>query len=47
LRESGARLFGSGMSAKARGIGAEEGVELAPPQRLVALIAEADRVVTY
>ena len=47
LRESGARLFGSGMSAKARGIAAEEGVELAPPQRLVALIAEADRVVSY
>lgn len=47
LRESGARLFGSGLSAKARGVSAEDGVELAPPQRLVALIAEADRVVTY
>ncbi len=47
LRESSARIYGSGMSAKARGAAAEEGVELAPPQKLVALIAEADRVVTY
>ncbi len=47
LVESGARLFGSGMSAKARGIAAPEGVELAPPDRLVELIMGADRVVTY
>jgi predicted peroxiredoxin len=47
LREAGVRIYGSGMSARARGIAAEEGVELAPPQRLVALIAEADRVVSY
>jgi len=47
LVAGGARIFASGLSSKARGIGPIDGVELAPPQRLVALIAEADRVVSY
>ncbi|CAN5168691.1 hypothetical protein BH24CHL7_BH24CHL7_07350 [soil metagenome] len=47
LKESGARLFASGMSAKARDLVAEDGVELAPPDRLVELIMGADRVVSY
>jgi uncharacterized protein len=47
LRDGGARLYGSGMSSKARGVSGEEGVELAPPNVLVRLIAEADRVVSY
>jgi uncharacterized protein len=47
LREGGARLFASGMSSKARGVTADEGVELAPPNVLVRLIVEADRVVSY
>ena len=48
---SGARLYASGMSSKARGVG--EGdlggkpVELAMPNRLVQLALEADRVLTY
>ncbi len=58
LRESfdavvgaGARLYASGMSSKARGVG--EGdldgkpVELALPNRLVALALESDVVLTY
>ncbi len=47
LRSGGARLYGSGLSSKARGVVAEEGIELAPPGVLVRLIAEADRVVSY
>jgi uncharacterized protein len=47
LRDGGARLYASGMSSKARGVSADEGVELAPPNVLVRLIAEADRVVSY
>ncbi len=47
LVSGGARLYGSGMSAKARQIEAVEGVELAPPDTLVELIMAADRVVTY
>ncbi|HVM29788.1 MAG TPA: DsrE family protein [Candidatus Limnocylindrales bacterium] len=47
LREGGARLYASGMSSKARGVSADDGVELAPPDRLVGLIVEADRVVSY
>ena len=42
-----ARLYGSGLSSKARGVTAEEGVELATPDRLVALTMEADRVLVY
>ncbi len=30
-----------------RGVTGDDGVELAPPARLVALIAESDRVVSY
>jgi len=58
LRESyaavvagGARLYASGMSSKARGVGELdlEGkpVELAMPNRLVELALESDRVFTY
>ena len=50
LTGGGARLFGSGMSAAARGITAETvggAVEFVKPDRLVALIVEAERVVTY
>ncbi len=47
LRDGGARIFASGQSSKARAVTGDDGVELAPPTRLVALIAEAERVVTY
>jgi predicted peroxiredoxin len=47
LQRTGARLFASGNSAKARDIAPVEGVELAPPDRLVELIMSADRVVSY
>lgn len=47
LRDGGARLYASGMSSKARGVAADDGVEMAPPDVLVRLIAEADRVVSY
>jgi predicted peroxiredoxin len=49
--EGGGRIFLSGMSSKARGIGADElagkPAELAPPERLVQLTIEHDRVLTY
>jgi uncharacterized protein len=48
---SGARIYASGMSSKARGIGEPdlEGkpVELAMPNRLVELAFASDRVLTY
>ena len=54
LTAGGARLFASGMSSKARGldalaIGPELGpvVTFAPPERLVELAFEADRVLVY
>ena len=58
LRESydavvaaGTRLYASGMSSKARGVGEAEldgkPVELAMPNRLVQLAVEHDRVLTY
>jgi predicted peroxiredoxin len=58
LRESydavvaaGARVYASGMSSKARGLGEPdlEGkpVELAQPSKLVQLAVECDRVLTY
>ncbi len=51
LAEAGARVYASGMSSKARGVGpdavGDKAVELVPPDRLVELIMEADRVVTY
>lgn len=47
----GARFYASGMSSKARALDAEglggKSVEFAPPQRLVDLAFEADRVLTY
>ena len=47
LVEGGARLFGSGLSAKARGVTVDEPVELASPDRRGALVVEADKVVVY
>jgi uncharacterized protein len=51
LAEAGARIFASGMSSKARAVDAaaagDKAVEFVPPDRLVELIVEADRVVTY
>ncbi|HSF60882.1 MAG TPA: DsrE family protein [Gaiellaceae bacterium] len=48
---SGAKLYASGMSSKARGVtGSDlEGkpIELAMPSRLVQLAVESDRVLTY
>ena len=48
---SGARIYASGMSSKARGVGEVdlEGkpVELALPNKLVQLALESDRVLTY
>ncbi len=48
---SGARLYASGMSSKARGVAESdlEGkpVEFAMPNRLVALALESDTVITY
>ena len=48
---SGARIYASGMSSKARGVGEPElegkPVELAMPSRLVELVFESDRVLTY
>jgi predicted peroxiredoxin len=51
LREADVRVYASGMSSKARGLEASAAgglaVDMAPPDRLVELIMEADRVVTY
>jgi len=51
LAEAGARVYASGMSSKARAIDADalggKEVEFSPPDRLVELIMESDRVVTY
>ncbi len=51
LAEAGVPIYASGMSSKARAIDAsslgDKTVELVPPDRLVGLIMEADRVVTY
>jgi predicted peroxiredoxin len=47
----GARVYASGMSSKARGLDADavgdKQVEFAPPDRLVDLAFEADRVISY
>jgi predicted peroxiredoxin len=43
-------IFASGMSSKARGVGESDvpsAVAMAPPTRLVSLVFEADRVLTY
>ncbi len=51
LAEAGVPLYASGRSSKARALDAsgvgDKTVEFAPPDRLVELITEADRVVTY
>ena len=51
LTEAGVKLYASGMSSKARALDADglggKAVEFAPPEKLVELIVEADRVVTY
>ncbi len=48
---SGTRIYASGMSSKARGLGdldlEGKPVELALPNRLVQLALESDRVLTY
>jgi hypothetical protein len=51
VQAGGARIYASGMSSKARGVDAEtlggSQVEFAPPDRLVDLAFEADRVISY
>jgi len=51
LVAGGATFYASGMSSKARGLTADSlsgmNVTMAPPSRLVELLFEADRVVTY
>ena len=49
LRESGAKVFLSGMSSKARGVDVQvaNGAELVPPERLVELAASAETVLVY
>jgi predicted peroxiredoxin len=51
LVAGGARFIASGMSSKARGLTADDiagkPVEFAPPDRLVELAFEADRVISY
>ena len=51
LVAGGARIFASGLSSKARGLGADQvgvvPVEFAPPDVLVRLTFEADRVLSY
>ena len=51
LASGGARFYASGMSSKARGVDADalngKAVEMAPPDRLVELAFEADRVLSY
>ena len=51
LVASGTRIYASGMSSKARGVDAAaigtKQVEFAPPERLVELTFEADRVLSY
>ncbi len=48
---SGARLYASGMSSKARGVAESDldgkPVEFAMPSRLIQLALESDRVITY
>jgi uncharacterized protein len=47
---AGVPIYLSGMSSKARGVVDDDvpsGVEMAPPTRLVQLVFEADRVLTY
>ncbi len=49
LADAGVPFFLSGMSSKARGVdgAAREGVELAPPEKLVELAVWAETTLTY
>ena len=47
LRGAGVPIFLSGMSSKARGIEGGEGLELAPPQKLVELATWAETTLVY
>lgn len=51
LAEQGVPIYASGMSSKARGLDEAglggKAVTLAPPDKLVELVTEADRVVVY
>jgi predicted peroxiredoxin len=47
LLDAGVPVFISGLSSKARGVSAVEGVEPAPPEKLVELAAWADSTLTY
>lgn len=49
LRSAGVSVFLSGMSSKARGVAPDtaEGIELAPPAKLVELATQADTTLTY
>jgi uncharacterized protein len=47
LVSGGARFFVSGMSSKARGFDPDGVAEAATPNRLVELVLEHDRVITY
>ena len=47
LVSGGARLYGSAMSARARGVVSDGPVELVKPDRLVELIMASDKVVVY
>ena len=40
-------MYASGMSAKARGVAADDDVQLSPPDVLVELIDGADKVIVY
>jgi len=50
LVAGGATIYASGMSSAARGLAAEEAgvpIEMATPNRLVQLVLDHDRVITY
>jgi predicted peroxiredoxin len=50
LVAAGVPIYASGMSSKARGVTNDDipaSVQMAPPSRLVQLVFEADRVLTY
>ena len=47
LRDAGVTLHLSGMSSKARGVEAGDGMELCPPAKLIELTDWAEKVLTY
>jgi predicted peroxiredoxin len=47
LREGGARFYVSGLSSKVRGYEPDGAAEAAMPPKLVELVLDADRVLTY